>query len=60
MIYDPWQDAFSLLGMACRCEAYQIVADGLTSTPPDQRDVADRWVQLGSRVNAILSAVTVH
>ena len=57
---DVWDDAFALLSMACPCEAYHIVTDGLTGTPPDQPDVADRWVQLGSRVSAILMAVTVH
>ena len=60
MICDPRQNAFSLLGMACPGDAYQIVTDEETKTPPDQRDVADHWVQLGSRVNAIHSAVTVH
>lgn len=60
LTHAAWADAFSLLEMACPCEAYRIVTDGLTDTPPNQPDVADRWVQLGSRINAILTAVTVH
>lgn len=60
LTHAAWADAFALLEMACPCEAYQIVTDGLTSTPTDQVDVADQWVQLGSRINAILATVTVH
>jgi hypothetical protein len=55
-----YDSAFALLSMVCPCEAYQIVTDGLTSTPADQPDVADAWVQLGNCVSAIVSQITPH